>query len=373
MHARERMLWLPVLWLSWCLPGQEGGAAPAAPSAAPRGPALLVLNKSVASASLFDLESWTEQAVFEVGVGPHEAATSPDGSLAVVCNYGDRKPGNSLTVIDLRAGRVLRTIELRTETTEDGESRTIELLRPHGIQFLLDGTVVVTSESSRNLVLVDVQAGKVLATIPTQQNGSHMVALAPDAKRAYVANIGSGSMTAIDLEARKPLKVVPTGAQAEGIAVHPTRPEVWVTNRQANTISIVDTGSLDVTTTIDCGRFPIRAAFTPDGKHALVSCAADGAVEVYDVAARELAHRIPMADEAAPAPAPSDASGRVFGGQFGSSPVPVGILVTPNGKRAFVANTQTDTVTVLDLTTWKVERRIATRREPDGMTFVGGS
>lgn len=354
---------IPILTLP-LLPAQESAAMPAA------APALLVLNKSVASASLIDLGTWSERAVFEVGTGPHEAATTPDGALAVVCNYGDRKPGSTLTVLDLRAGKVLRTIELRTEVTEDGESRTIELLRPHGVQFLPDArSVVVTSESSRNLVLVDVGAGRVVATIPTQQNGSHMVALTPDARRAYVANIGSGSMTAIDLVARKPLKVVPTGAQAEGIAVHPSRPEVWVTNRQANTLSIVDSEALEVVATLECGKFPIRAAFTPDGAHALVSCAADGVVEVYDVAARELAHRIAMTDEKAATP--NDAEGRVFGGQFGSSPVPVGILISPDGRRAFVANTQTDMVTVLDLERWKVERRIRTRREPDGMAWVG--
>ena len=61
--------------------------------------------------------------------------------------------------------------------------------------------------------------------------------------------------------------------------------------------------------------------------------------------------------------------GRLFGDRFGTSPVPVGILIEPNGERAWVANTNADLVTVLDLRTWKVSGRIAPGREPDGMAW----
>ena len=42
---------------------------------------------------------------------------------------------------------------------------------------------------------------------------------------------------------------------------------------------------------------------------------------------------------------------RLFDERFGQSPVPIGIQIDPAGKRAFVANTLADCVTVLDLTT----------------------
>lgn len=331
---------------------------------------LVVLNKSEASASLLDPETGKVRATVPVGEGPHEVAVTPDGRTAVVCNYGARTPGSTLTVIDLEKGEAVRTIDLRGGDAPAGvDARRIG--RPHGIAFLPDGGhVLVTSEVSRQLLEIDLESGRIVAAVGTDQDASHMVALTPDGARAFVANIRSGSVSVIDVRERKLLKVVPTGAGAEGIAVHPTRKECWVTNRSADTVSIVDTEELEVIAELPSAKFPIRVAFTPDGEHALVSNAESGTVAVFHVAERTLAHEIAMDGEVA-AEAGEE---RVFGGDFGASPVPVGVLVAPDGKRAYVANTQADLVTVIDCEKWKVARRLKAGKEPDGMAYarVGG-
>ena len=53
----------------------------------------------------------------------------------------------------------------------------------------------------------------------------------------------------------------------------------------------------------------------------------------------------------------------------GRGPVPVGILLEPDGKLAFVANTNADLVTVIDLTTWKIAGRLTAGKEPDGLGY----
>ena len=74
---------------------------------------LIVLNKSAASAWLLDPQTGEARAQLRVGDGPHEAAVSPDGKIAVVANYGIRgKNGNSLTVIDIPSRKVTATIDL---------------------------------------------------------------------------------------------------------------------------------------------------------------------------------------------------------------------------------------------------------------------
>ena len=313
---------------------------------------LVVLNKSEATAALVDPASGAVRRTVPTGTGPHEAAVSPDGRLAVVCNYGQQVPGSTLTVIDLERAAVARTIEL-------GEYR-----RPHGVQFEADGKhVLATVEENRAILRVDVTLGKVVRALPTEAQVSHMVVLAPEA-RAFVANIGSGSVTAIDLADGKILAQIPTGAGAEGIAVSPSGKEVWVTNRAADTLSVIDAEWLEVKATLPCATFPIRVQFTPDGKRALVSNANSGDVAVFDVAERKELRRIPMEVTAV-----ETQDGRLFGDQFGKSPVPVGILIEPSGKRAFIANTNADLVTVLDLEQWKIAARIAPGREPDGMAW----
>jgi hypothetical protein len=81
---------------------------------------------------------------------------------------------------------------------------------------------------------------------------------------------------------------------------------------------------------------------------------------------REIA-RIPMALAAA-----DDAGERVLGRAFGDSPVPVGIAVAPDGRRAFVANTYADVVAVVDLERLVVTGHLSAGREPDGLATVPG-
>lgn len=320
------------------------------------GARLVVLNKSDGDVSILNAETGREVARLPVGTGPHEAATSPDGKTVVVCNYGHQGPGNSLTVLDMEKMKVVQTISLGIHQ------------RPHGIAYLKDGErVVVTTEGSKSLLIVDVKRGRIDAAIGTDQDISHMVAVTPDERLAFVANIRSGSVSVIDLVKRELMKVIPTGAGAEGVFAHPTRPEVWVTNRDADTVTIIDTNTVDVVRTLESGRFPIRVAITPDGAHALVSCARGGDVWVYDVEKREKITTIAMDARAL---SEEERQKRLFGDQFDESPVPVGILIEPSGERAYVANTNADVVTVLDLKTWRVAGRLIAGKEPDGMTWV---
>ena len=314
---------------------------------------LIVLNKADATASLIDLAAGKVAATVQTGVGPHEAAVSPDGRLAVASNYGTREaPGSSLTVIDIPGATVARTIDL-------GEHR-----RPHGIAWLPDGKrVAVTAEESRALLIVNVPDGAVEAAIGTDQDVSHMVVVSSDGARAYVASIGSGSMTAIDLKAKTRVRVVPTGAGAEGITLHPDGRTVWVTNREADTVSVIDTKSLEIVATLQSPSFPIRAAATRDGRWVRVSNARSGGLTVFDARSREEKRRVAMSLEAA------GTEGRLFGEKFGKSPVPIGILMHPDGKRAYVANANADAVAVVDLTSWTVTGTLLAGREPDGMAY----
>ena len=86
------------------------------------------------------------------------------------------------------------------------------------------------------------------------------------------------------------------------------------------------------------------------------------AVAVFSAGDRKLAHVIPMELTA------KEKETRLI--QFDDSPVPIGIVVTPDGKRAFVANTTADIITVLDLEAWKVVDRFTAGKEPDGMAVA---
>jgi len=297
------------------------------------GELLVVLNKSEHTAALVDPASGEVVRRIPTGLGPHEAAVSRDGKTLYVANYGTRKPGSTISVIDLPTGAVRRVVDL-------GEHR-----RPHGIQVAPDGAVWVTTEESRRVLCLAPEDLSVRTEFVTDQDVTHMVVLSPDGERAFASSIGSGTVSVLDVETGE-VTTLESGGGAEGIDIAPDGSEVWVANRADDTITVFDAESLDVLDTLPTGDFPIRVKFTPGGERVLVSCAESNELIAYDARSREERKRLAI-----------DAA-------------PIGILVTPDGATAYVAITGADKVTVIDLDDMTVSGEIRTGREPDGMAWA---
>jgi YVTN family beta-propeller protein len=308
---------------------------------------LVVANKAEATVSLIDLDSATVVATLPTGVGPHEVGISPDGRFAMVTNYGNRESsGNSLTMIDIGAATVVKTIDLG------------EYLSPHGVEWIDSGTIAVTAEDNKALLVIDVATEEVISAVDTGQDVSHMVSLAEDGKRAYVTNIGSGSLTVIDLESGERMANIPTGEGAEGIAVFGK--QIWVTNRGDDTISILGTESLEVAAELSSKGFPIRATATPRGQ-ILVTRANAGDMVVYDTKNFQEVMTVTFDLKS------MDVEDRLFGDRFGDSSVPIGVVVDESGQRAFVAHANADVITEIDLQSGEIVRPLTAGKEPDGM------
>ena len=314
-------------------------------------PALVVLNKGEASASIITLADGRAIATMPVGDGPHEVAVSPDGSWAVSANYGGSNPGHTLTVLDLRARKPVRTIELG------------EYARPHGIAWLPDGKrLVVTSEQARAVVLVDVPNGRIERAIPTQQPG-HLLTLAKDGRHLWTANIATGSVSLVDVDRGTVLKTVVTGRGPEGNDLSPDGRELWAADRTLNRITVLDANTMDSLASIPTGEFPNRVHFTPDGRWVLVSNIRSGTVDVIDARARRVIDHLTFAFDSAHAKA-------TVLGAMGQSPQPEGILIAPDGKTAWVALSAMNRIAEVDLSTRRVVRYLTTGQEPDGMGYV---
>jgi DNA-binding beta-propeller fold protein YncE len=315
------------------------------------GATLAVANKAEATVSLIDLGSGDAVATLPTGEGPHEIGISPDGRFALVTNYGNRdRGGNSLTLIDIVAASVVKTIDLG------------DYGRPHGVAWLDNESAAVTVEASKALIVVDVARDKVTQSIGTDQEISHMVALDPQRGRAYTANIGSGSVTVLDLGKGTRVANIATGEGAEGIAVSASGEYLWVTNRGADTITILDADTLEAAGEIGSEGFPIRATATPKGQ-VLVTRARAGDLAIYDAATFEELRVVAFDLES------MDVEERLFGDRFGDSSVPIGVVVDAEGDTAWVAHANADVITEIDLGSGEITRMLRAGKEPDGMGF----
>jgi len=323
----------------------------AAPLRAQQG-TLIVLNKAEATASLIDLASGYTVSTLPTGDGPHEVAVSPDGRWAVASNYGAATPGHTLTVLDLTTRAVARTVDLGPYT------------RPHGMAWTGDGRrLLVTSETSRSVVVVNTATWTVESTIATDSLPTHMIAVSPDGRRAYAASIQAGRVVMLDLERGTVLGTSAAAAGSEGIAVSPDGRDVWVACRAANVVAVLDATTLQLEDTLPSPIFPIRVRFTPDGRRVLVSNARSGEVRVFDARSRR-----PIATVAIPYDS-ARAVTTMLGAQFAGSALPIGVLASPDGRSAYVAASAMGEVLEVDMRTWTVTRRFATGREPDGMGY----
>jgi len=300
----------------------------------PTGDVLIVANQGDATVHLVEAATGRSLAVLPSAPAPHEVAVSRDGRWAVVTNYGDRTSiGNALTVIDVSTQTVARSIDL-------GPHR-----RPHGIAFLPgDSLLAVTSETSRAVLLVDFRGGTVRAVIPTEQQGTHILAVAPGGGKIWTANVGSGTVTELDVAARRALRAIAVGPGSEGAALSPDGTRLWAASMGKDSTVVIDTGTGERVASIPTPGHAYRVSITPDGRHALIPAPELGLVRVIDTATmRETVVQVPNG--------------------------PGGVIVSADSRTAYVPVMETGEVAVISLDFMAVARRFPVGAAPDGMAI----
>lgn len=131
----------------------------------------------------------------------------------------------------------------------------------------------------------------------------------------------------------------------EPLAVSPDGKRLYVLNPNQRAVAIVDTGTFQPAESIPLGTQPLylaSLAVSRDGTHLY---ATDGreSLLVLSVSAGRVVARIPV-------------------GKF-----PAGVAVSPDGQRVYVANNQSDTVSVVDSVTYRVVATIPVGVNPTGL------
>lgn len=324
---------------------------------------LLILSKSDHTLAIVDPGTLKVLTRIPVGNDPHEVIASKDGTMAYVSNYGGGA-FNTLAVLDLVAQKPLPAIDLGA------------LRGPHGLDFAA-GKVWFTAEAAKAIGSYDPASNKIDWIFGTGQGRTHMIYVASDLTRIVTTNTSAGTVSIIEKSPARtsggpppggpnPPQGTPGGAPppgppggdwnqtvvkvgngSEGFDVSPDGKEIWVANAQDGTISIIDFAAKKVTQTLAANvRGANRLKFTPDGKLAFVSTLAGPDVVVFDAAARREAKRVPVGHGAA------------------------GILMQPDGSRAFVACTPDNYVVAIDLRSLEVTAHIDAGQQPDGLAWA---
>jgi len=289
---------------------------------------VVVSNMNDNTATLLDARTLTTLLTVPTGRAPHEVAISHDGRWALVSNYGTRDaPGNTITVIDVDARSVARTIELS------------DVRRPHGMVFLPGDTIVaVTAEMNRAVLLVDFRTGKTLRALPTNGRAPHIVGSSSDGRRLVAGNIGEGSIAMLSPMSTDTTKTVKVGRQPEGVAITPDGTRAWAGSNQDSIVVVV---SLDRGQPLDTIRgfgLPYRLAISPDGKSVVITDPVKATIRVFDEPTRRQRWSISI---------PADSL--VATAEVKGSASPEGVTISRDSRWAYVTLQGRNRVIAIDL------------------------
>lgn len=293
---------------------------PAAPGKRP----IFVLNSLDADVSIIDPATFTEVRRLPTGKEPHHLYLAPDEKSLIVANA----TGNSLTFIDPATGAVQRTLN--------------DVVDPYHLRFSPDMRWFVTAANRLNHVDIYRWRGAAAAQplelakrIPAGRTPSH---LAIDSKSSvvYASMQDSDELMAIDIATQTPrwkirvgklpadlyltaddkllligltgdrfveawdvsgaspklVKRIPTGDGAHAFRAKGDKRHVFVSNRVANTISLIDTQTLAVVAELPGPGGPDCMDLLADGRTLLVSSRWARRLSFVDIEARKVVRQV---------------------------------------------------------------------------------
>ncbi len=305
---------------------------------------LLVANKADRTLGIVDPAAGVQVAtVAEDGTTGHEVVASSDGRLAYVPIYGNSgvgKPGTdgrNMVVVDIAARKVVGNLDF-------GHG-----VRPHCAVFgPKDGLLYVTTELDQTISIIDPHALKIVGTVPTGQPESHMLAISPDGKRGYTANVGPGTVSVLDMEAKKTLTVVPVSGEIQRIALSMDGRLAFTSDQTKPQLAVIDTASNKVKTWVALPAAGYGTAPTPDGRWLVVAVRTANQVAVVDLNTMRVAHLIDV-------PA-----------------APQEVVVRPDGKVAYVSCDASHKIAAIRTSDWTVEKLIDAGAGADGLAWAAG-
>ena len=305
---------------------------------------LLVANQRDVTVSLLDAVSGKTVGTIAENTSPvwgHELIASPDGKTAYLPIYGSTgvgKPGidgHELLVIDIPSRRIAAHVDF-------GHG-----VRPHCIQYEPhSGLYFVTTEIDKTVSILDPKTRSIVGAIPTGAEQSHMLVLSHDGRLGYTANVGPGSVSVVDIKARKLLGVIPVAPMVQRIAISNDDRYVFTSNYQQPELVVIDTATRKIAKRIPLPGLGYGAAPTKDGKSLIIAIPSTNQVAVIDLANMKIERTVDVAS------------------------FPQEVLVRPDGKVAYVSCAHAGKVTAIDTATWKPVATFSAGTFPDGLAWA---
>jgi PQQ-dependent catabolism-associated beta-propeller protein len=237
---------------------------------------------------------------------------------------------NVVHVFDTRRGTVTQRIKVG--------------LRPRGMALdEIAGKLYVAVSNDNRIDVVDLASLTVIATLPSGPD-PEVIALHPDRSRIYVANEADNLVSVVDIAASKSIAEVPIGSEPEGMAVSPDGKYVLATSEASSMAHFLDIsgapGEPVLVNNVMVDTRPRYAKFTSNSERVWVSSELRGTVAIFDTRTQRRLGKVDFER--------SELEGDTLQA--------IGIEITRDDKRAFVALGRGNQVAEVDPNTFEIVR-----------------
>jgi YVTN family beta-propeller protein len=339
----------------------------------PDGRELYVTCEAAGSVVVVDTAALRKIDEIPVGGQATDVAFSPDGRFAYVTS----RLNDSVAVINVASRKVIRTIPVGDE--------------PHGIRTDRSGRLLyVLNTSADSISVVEAASGKEIKRLAASRS-PWSITLSPDAGRMFVTNVMSrfvefrkpalSEITVVDPDRMTVVDrfLVPQANYVQGIAWHPSGKYAFFTlSRTKNLVPMTRVvrgwtitnglgiawadGRVDQVLLDEPNSYfpdPTDVAFTPDGRRALVTSSGSDRVAVIDVPVLiGILQSASQEEREHVLPNHLGKSTEFITRHIPTGSSPRGVLVAPDGRLAFVANSLADSLTVIDMDRLEAAGRI---------------
>lgn len=292
-----------------------------------------VANTDGNSVSAINTSTNSVVTTIPVGASPIGIAVNTAGTKVYVANNGD----NTVSVIDTSTNTVVTTAALNDS--------------PYGIAISPDdATVYVTTSSHDGVIVFDANGdGRDANYLETTGRGSGTDVVINGSGRLLYASI-NGSALVFDFE-RGGYAPISLPADSFGLALNAADTRLYVTHYNNNSVSVFNTVTNTVMTTLTVGANPMGVSINPAGTKVYVANSGSNTVSVIDTATNTISATLTVGSG-------PFALGRFIAADSASNSAPTVSLTTPANNAAFerLANiTITATAADSDGTVAKVE------------------
>lgn len=210
--------------------------------------------------------------------------------------------------------------------------------RPRGMQFSQDRSKFYVGCADDSVIAIYEAATQNLVGRIRNVEEPETFALHPNGHHLYVSNEEDATATLYDVDTGELIAEFDTGEEPEGVKITSDGRLVFVASEAANLVHVIDTEAEDVIADVLVDTRPRRFALTPDDRELWVSAEVAGVVDIIDVKTLKITDTITFLPT----------------GFRKEEVTPVDVLITRNGKRAYVALGRANRVAVVDVESRKV-------------------